>query len=609
MNKTEKFIVAVLVLLLAGTFYANYSASRKRAAWEAAHPAAKVAAPPAAKAPPAAAPAAVPGVPAAAAAAPAEPASGRPETLLAVSNDAVRVTFTSKGGAIRSVVLPGFDRTLDPADGPVELAFAGAPTLALSGIPGFGAGADFELAEAAPGVVRMTAENADGLRLERTVALTNGFHLAVRDVFSAKDGLPVAVPAFRVALGGVRSVAPTDKDADMGVDAAMDGETPEMTLAAALRKGAPTLAGLFGAKGGGCSASAVSPAAPMTARADFAGRVDWAGVRERFFAQVLTPALPASGLAATVSRRPTAPGAGLALDSVGAELAFGAQERADGPLVCDYSLYVGPRKMSELRKEGADHLAVMRFGTWSFFCRYLLDLLNAIHAVVPSYGLAIIILTVLVRLVLYPFTRKSMDSMKKMQELQPKIKALQEKYKDDKRKLQQEQMKLYAEAKVNPLSSCLPMLVQLPIFIALFMVLRTSVELRHESFLWIRDLSEPENLFRDTLGFGLNLLPIGMAVTMTLQSRLTPTAGDPAQQKMMTVLMPVMMLVMCYPFASALGLYWVVSQAIAIAGIWRARRKGRPASFTQADGTEVIPPERETRQMRRERERQAEKTV
>ena len=187
------------------------------------------------------------------------------------------------------------------------------------------------------------------------------------------------------------------------------------------------------------------------------------------------------------------------------------------------------------------------------------------------------------------------------------VKELQQKYKDDKRKLQQEQMRLYAEAKVNPLSSCLPMLIQLPIFIALFMVLRTSVELRHESFLWIRDLSEPENLFRDTLGFGLNLLPIGMAVTMTLQSRLTPSAGDPSQQRMMTILMPVLMLVMCYPFPSALGLYWVVSQAIAIAAIWRARRKGKPASFTQADGTEVTPPARETRQMRRERERNAEK--
>lgn len=618
MNKTEKLIVAVLVLLLCGAFYSSYSNNRKQAEWQAAHPATTATPPPAATSAPAAADAPAP-VPAGAPAQPAaEPGSGRPEELLSVSNDAARVTFTSKGGAIRSVVLPGYDRTLDAADGPVELSFDGTPTLALSGIPGLGAGADFRLEEAAPGVVRMTAENADGLRLVRTVALTNGFHFAVRDVFSAADGAPVALPAFRVALGGIRSVAPTDKDADMGVDVAVGGETPEQTIASGFAKGAPSLAQMFGvAGGGGCAGGGcaggggiVSPSAPMQAVSSygFGAPVAWIGVRERFFAQVLTPAVPGSGAVETVlSRKPTAPGAYLALDALGAKMDFAPQSRADGTLVCDYSLYVGPRKMSELRKEGRDHLAVMRFGTWSFFCRYLLDLLNAIHAVVPSYGLAIIILTILVRLVLYPFTRKSMDSMKKMQELQPKIKELQKKYKDDKRKLQQEQMRLYAEAKVNPLSSCLPMLIQLPVFIALFMVLRTSVELRHESFLWIRDLSEPENLFRDTLGFGLNLLPIGMAVTMTLQSRLTPTAGDPSQQKMMTVLMPVMMLVMCYPFASALGLYWVVSQAIAIAAIWRARRKGRPASFTQADGTEVIPPERETRQMRRDRERHAEK--
>lgn len=622
MNKSEKLIVAILVLLLCGAFYSSYANNKKQAEWQAARrraaPAAQAAGPAQGDAPAAAPRAAAPAARTAQAAA-AEPASGAPERLLEVSNDVARVTFTSKGGAIRSVVLPGYDRTLDPADGPVELAFGGAPALALSGIPGFGAGADFSLEEAAPGLVRMAAENADGLRLVRTVALTNGCHFAVRDVFSAKDGAPAAVPAFRVALGGIRSVAPTDRDSDMGVDVSAGGETPEQSLVSGFRKGAPSLAQMFGAAagggcaGGGCAAGAgaVSPAAPMHASAphDFGAPVAWVGVRERFFAQVLTPAVPGSGVVTTVlSRKPTAPGAPLALDALGAEVAFAPQERADGTLVCDYSLYVGPRKMSELRKEGRDHLAVMRFGTWSFFCRHLLDLLNGIHAVVPSYGLAIIILTVLVRLVLYPFSRKSMDSMKKMQELQPKIKEIQEKYKDDKRKLQQEQMRLYAEAKVNPLSSCLPMLIQLPVFIALFMVLRTSVELRHEGFLWIRDLSEPEGLFKEWFPFGgLNLLPIGMAVTMTLQSRLTPTAGDPSQQKMMTVLMPVMMLVMCYPFASALGLYWVVSQAIAIAAIWRARRRGKPASFVQKDGTEVIPPERETRQMRRERERRAER--
>ena len=144
------------------------------------------------------------------------------------------------------------------------------------------------------------------------------------------------------------------------------------------------------------------------------------------------------------------------------------------------------------------------------------------------------------------------------------------------------------------------MLIQLPVFIALFTVLRSAVELRYASFLWIGDLSEPENLFRDVFGFGVNLLPIAMAGTMALQSYLTPTAGDPSQQKMMMVMMPVMMLVMFYRFPAALGLYWTVSQMFAIFGLMRTRAAKK--KDTGPSSTEPQPP-RETRQMRREKAR------
>jgi YidC/Oxa1 family membrane protein insertase len=265
-----------------------------------------------------------------------------------------------------------------------------------------------------------------------------------------------------------------------------------------------------------------------------------------------------------------------------------------------YSLYVGPRKMSELRKLGPDYTKIMRFGIWSFFCRALLDLLNYLHSVIGSYGVAIILLTAMVRLVLYPVNKRNADSMRKMQAIQPFIKEAQAKYKDDPKKLQAETMRIYGEHKVNPLSSCLPMLIQLPVFIALFTVLRSAVELRYASFLWIGDLSEPENLFRDVFGFGVNLLPIAMAGTMALQSYLTPTAGDPSQQKMMMVMMPVMMLVMFYRFPAALGLYWTVSQMFAIFGLMRTRAAKK--KDTGPSSTEPQPP-RETRQMRREKAR------
>jgi YidC/Oxa1 family membrane protein insertase len=159
-------------------------------------------------------------------------------------------------------------------------------------------------------------------------------------------------------------------------------------------------------------------------------------------------------------------------------------------------------------------------------------------------------------------------------------------------------MRLYAENHVNPLSSCLPMLIQLPVFIALFTVLRSSVELRFAPWLWVADLSAPEGLFKEWFPFGgLNILPVAMAATMTLQSLLTPSAGDPKQQRMMAVMMPVMMLFMFYSMPAALCLYWSVSQALAILGLWWARRGGAKApagdgSFTQKDGTVVIPPKR-----------------
>ena len=163
-----------------------------------------------------------------------------------------------------------------------------------------------------------------------------------------------------------------------------------------------------------------------------------------------------------------------------------------------------------------------------------------------------------------------------MQEIQPLMKEIQAKYKDNPQRMQQETFALYREHKVNPMSSCLPMLIQIPVFIALFNVLRSAVELRYAPFLWIGDLSEPEGLFAAWFPFGgLNILPILMAATMALQSYLTPSTGDRKQQQMMMVMMPVMMLVMFYSFPSALSLYWTLSQAVSIVQMWLIRRAAK----------------------------------
>jgi YidC/Oxa1 family membrane protein insertase len=252
------------------------------------------------------------------------------------------------------------------------------------------------------------------------------------------------------------------------------------------------------------------------------------------------------------------------------------------------SYFVGPKEHARLKRLGEHQGDVMEFGWFSWMCKPLLMILNKIHAVVRNYGLAIILLTALVRIVFWPVTHKSTESMKKMQKLQPLITEIREKHKGDSQKMNQEVMALYKERKVNPMAGCLPMVIQIPVFIALFTVLRSAVELRYASFLWISDLSEPENLFAGMIPVvgALNILPLFMTATMVWQQRLTPTAGDPQQQKMMMI-MPVVMLFIFYSMPSALVLYWSTSQCLAIVQLLVQRRK--KDSGGESD-VEVLPP-------------------
>lgn len=530
-----------------------------------------------------------------------------PERTFVLSNEVAVVSLTSKGGGIKASKFLKYDKSLDSKDGAVELDFSGAPSLALENIPGLDVKADFTVTVSADArTANLTATTADGLRLNRSVSLTNGYSVAVVDSFQNLSTEVRSVPEYRVALGTMKALSSKDPDTDLAIDVKTTDEKGKSTVAE-VNKATKKIgfATQFGSSGGGCKAAMVSPVAPANSSLAMPGPIFWATARERFFLQVLTPALPALGIEVRSVRNVSAPGGALTIQAVSAALVNPAFTVQPGTSVeKDYSLFIGPRKMSELHMLGPDYLKVMRFGTWSFFCRWLLVILNFLYGLIPNYGVAIILLTGMVRLLLYPINKKNADSMRKMQEIQPLIKEVQAKFKADPKKLQAETMRIYGENKVNPLSSCLPMLIQLPVFVALFTVLRSSVELRYAPFLWIADLSQPENLFQNVFGFGINILPIAMAATMALQTYLTPTAGDPSQQKMMMVMMPVMMLVMFYQFPAALGLYWTVSQVFAIFGILRTRSK-RNAKKKVGEVTIMNDPERETRQMRRDKQRNA----
>lgn len=240
---------------------------------------------------------------------------------------------------------------------------------------------------------------------------------------------------------------------------------------------------------------------------------------------------------------------------------------AKGHLQYNYQVYFGPKRMSTLKEAGHDLERIVNFGWFDKIAKPALYLLNFFYKYVGNYGIAIILVTVLIKILFWPIAQKGLKSMKNMQKIQPKMAKLKEKYKNDSARLNQEMMNLYKTYKVNPLGGCLPMLLQIPVFFALYKVLLQAIELRHAPFmLWITDLSAPDRLMIGVdipyLG-GLPVLTLLMGASMFLQQKMTPTPADATQAKIMMFL-PVIFTFMFLNFASGLVLYWLVNNLLSI---------------------------------------------
>jgi len=245
-----------------------------------------------------------------------------------------------------------------------------------------------------------------------------------------------------------------------------------------------------------------------------------------------------------------------------------------------YRLFIGPKITQELKKVGNDLDKLVNFGWFDFIAKPCVWLMNLFYSVIPNYGVAIIILTMLVKLILWPLGTKSYKSMSEMKRLQPLMKDIREKYKNDKKKMNEEVMGLYRTYKINPLGGCLPMVVQLPVFFALYRMLYEAIELRHAPFfLWINDLSAPDRLFRFGFSipfmeppYGIPVLTLIMGATMLLQQKMSPPMGDAAQAKMM-MFMPLVFTVIFINFSSGLVLYWLINNVLSIAQQYYTQKK------------------------------------
>jgi YidC/Oxa1 family membrane protein insertase len=242
------------------------------------------------------------------------------------------------------------------------------------------------------------------------------------------------------------------------------------------------------------------------------------------------------------------------------------------------TLFIGPKDLDVLKPLGKELERSIDFGYFALVAVPLLYVMHFSHGFTGSYGIDIILLTVLIKLLLAPLTHKSFVSMKQMQKLAPQMERIKEKFKGDKEKLNKEITELYRRNKVNPLGGCLPMLLQFPVFIGLYNALYTPIELRHAPFLWIKDLSRPDWVLLPftVAGWdaGIPILTLLMGASMFVQQWMTPSAGDPNQRRMM-LMMPVVFTLMFINFPSGLTIYWLVNNILSIAQQYLINRMDR----------------------------------
>jgi YidC/Oxa1 family membrane protein insertase len=497
------------------------------------------------------------------------PGTNAPETVVAITNSDAIYTFTSRGGGLQSVQLLKYPDTV-PLRWKKEMATNGVatlndhaplPVLAIVGGPSLVGDGNFTLTKTADGV-RAAKDLPDGLQLVKDFHIGSNY-LVTADVRLANlSDKPLALPAQEWVVGTATPMGPDDNGYYLGT--MWDNGTNSPQQCALSYFSTNTTAFFF------------FPRTPKTIYEAGAGDVAWAASHNQFFALIAMPKHPAPKVIARPVPLPS-----LTIDnqipaaaSMGIQTAFVYPAQtitANSSVERQITFYAGPKEYRKLALIGAEFKnnadLVMQFGFFGFFAKALLLAMNWLHDVTTlGYGWVIVLITVIIKTVFWPLTAASTRSMKKMQALAPEVKALKEKYKDDPQKFTAKQMELWKKNKVSPVSGCLPMLIQTPVFIGFYTMIRTAIELRGAHFLWVADLSKPDTLFIiPGTFFPFNLLPLLMGGAMLWQSHLQPPSPgmDPSQQKMMRY-MPLLFMVFLYNYSAGLALYMTVNYLLTI---------------------------------------------
>jgi YidC/Oxa1 family membrane protein insertase len=488
-----------------------------------------------------------------------------PEQILTVSNADLIWHFTSRGGGLKEVDLVHYPSVIPhpglPRPDTNTLASlnhkAPLPVLALTGY-GLEGDGDFTLTRDGD-IIRAEKNLAEGLRVVKEFEIGTNYLFKASVRVENTSSQPVRLPDRDLIVGTAAAIGPLDDPTTIGTiwyNGVKSQSIQQKWFAN------PTF---------GCF-----PGTPRWHYEEGTSNVVWTSIQNQFFALAAMPSNPAPQIAIDKIYVPPPDLTG-PTNSTSAFLTNGYQTSLNyaatvlaphQKLEVAFLFYAGPKeykRLSEIGQAMGNNLdLIMDFGVWGFFSKLLLLSMNGLHALGLAYGLTIIAITVIIKVVFWPLTNASTKSQKRMQALQPQLKAINEKYKDDAGKRNEKTMEFYKQNKVSPLGSCLPTLLQLPVFFGFYGMLRGAIELRGAHFLWAFDLSQADTI-ATIAGFPVNPLPLIMGATQLWMSHMMPpTPGmDPSQQKLMRW-MPLMMIAFFYRMSAGLTLYWTVQNLLSV---------------------------------------------
>ncbi len=468
----------------------------------------------------------------------------RPARRLTVETPLYTVGLSEKGAVINSFVLKGYHAGVEkdspllnlfPSDGSL-----GTLDVGLKGIPGlenavFQAGVADERISLTQGTreIVFSYKSANGMQVEKIYRFSADSYVMGLDVRVFNGSEQPVTESLSIAM---REAYPAKKNANVfeGPSALINKSLETIEIDDIAKKNSLT------------------------------GKITWVALQNRYFTTSLIPLTEEDASL----RLAVLPGNVVEAQYDSPEQVIAPNSRQS----FEYQLFFGPKDINAIQPAGHQLERIVDFGMFDILAKPCLWLLNFIYGVIPNYGVAIIILTILTKILLWPLGTKSYKSMSQMKKLQPLIQEIRDKYKNDRKKMNEEVMALHKTYSINPVGGCLPMILQIPVFFALYRMLDQAIELRHAHFLWwINDLSAPDRLFNFDFSipfmeppYGIPVLTLVMGATMFWQQKMAPPAGDPTQAKMM-LLMPVVFTFIFINFSAGLVLYWLVNNVLSIA--------------------------------------------